>query len=313
MGPTNFPENPILNSIEARSIGSIAFDAQSIPQQGSVIGKTSRGVFIKSSSKWLVFISRESFRSPLTINLHGKDDLLQKISNKTPVHISPRGYIFPDADLEVCTQYAQVWRSQKPAIPPLPAAERQRRLEDTSKRVMHRMNRGGLSSLLPNLIEAPNKYPISTQDLTQIEAKILEIQREMNAFNRLPNAENLSGLLGYGGGLTPSGDDFVIGFLLALNRWKEAISPTSNLKMLNQWLSAKAYEKTTTLSANLIECATFGLADERLINALDYLMAGNAQDSQSIEDLLSWGNSSGSDAYIGFVAAVSPSQKYRFS
>lgn len=309
MDPTNFPDNPKQKITEAKSIGSIAFDSKSIPQQGSVIGKTSRGVFIRSPSKWLVFISSESYRSPLAITLHEKDDSLQKVSNEMLVHISPRGYKFTDADLEIATQNASVWRPQNPDVPPLQAAERQKRLEDTSRRIMHRMSGNGLSSLLPNLIESPSKYPLSTQKLARLETKILEIQKEMNASNRLPNVETVSEFLGYGSGLTPSGDDFVIGFILALNRWKEAISPTSNLKMLNHWLSAKAYEKTTTLSANLIECATLGLADERLINALDWLMAGNARDSHSIDELLSWGNTSGADVYVGFVAAIFPSQK----
>lgn len=309
MDPTNFPDNPKQKLTEARSIGSIAFDSQSIPQQGSVIGKTSRGVFIKSPSKWLVFISSESYRSPLTINLHEKDGSLQKVSNEMPVHISPRGYTFPDADLEIATQNASVWRPQNPDVPPLQAAERQKQLEDASKRIMHRMSGNGLFSLLPNLIESPSKYPLSTQKLARLEVKILEIQKEMNASNRLPNPETVSEFLGYGSGLTPSGDDFVIGLLLALNRWKDILTPSNNLNTLNQQLAAKAYKKTTTLSANLIECATLGLADERLINALDYLMAGNARDSHSIDELLSWGNSSGADAYIGFVAALSPLQK----
>jgi hypothetical protein len=64
-----------------------------------------------------------------------------------------------------------------------------------------------------------------------------------------------------------------------------------------------AYRDTTTLSANLIECAALGLADERLIQANDYLAVGNFQLPEISSGLLSWGNSSGVDALVGMIAA----------
>jgi hypothetical protein len=134
---------------------------------------------------------------------------------------------------------------------------------------------------------------------------MLRLQEEMDSSNHLPNAETVTSLLGYGSGLTPSGDDFIVGLLLALNRWKGVLAPSGDLNTLNHRVVEAAYEKTTTLSANLIECAASGLADERLIAALDWLMSGNSRDSDFVDELLSWGNSSGMDVFMGFAIALS--------
>ncbi|MFN2177092.1 MAG: DUF2877 domain-containing protein, partial [Anaerolineales bacterium] len=70
--------------------------------------------------------------------------------------------------------------------------------------------------------------------------------------------------------------------------------------------------KTTTLSANLIECAASGLADERLINALDWIKCGSSHKVRTLIDgLLGWGNTSGISAYIGFLFALNIQEKKR--
>ena len=48
-----------------------------------------------------------------------------------------------------------------------------------------------------------------------------------------------------------------------------------------------------------------GLADQRLIDALDWLVSGSESSMQSIDALLTWGSSSGSDVFVGYVVALS--------
>ena len=64
----------------------------------------------------------------------------------------------------------------------------------------------------------------------------------------------------------------------------------------------KARIQTTHLSANLIECAIQGQADQRLMNALDGLMT-TENALAWIDGLLTWGNSSGMDALAGMILA----------
>ena len=84
------------------------------------------------------------------------------------------------------------------------------------------------------------------------------------------------------------------------------LPPQENLDQINQEIVSAAYQKTTTLSANLIECAVQGLADQRLVAALDWLVSATGESMQVIERLLSWGSSSGGDAFVGFAAALAP-------
>jgi hypothetical protein len=114
----------------------------------------------------------------------------------------------------------------------------------------------------------------------------------------------LSSILGSGPGLTPSADDLTLGLLLTLNRWRIPPWTTSGLRALNFPVVEAAYNKTTTLSANLIECASQGLANERLVNALDWLVTGVAREPDVITPMLNWGHSSGMDAFSGMVVAL---------
>jgi hypothetical protein len=110
--------------------------------------------------------------------------------------------------------------------------------------------------------------------------------------------------LGAGQGLTPSGDDFVTGFILAMNRYKESFWSQGNLEDLNRQVVSAAYQKTTRLSANLIEMATWGESDERLLNALDYIQGADYAVENVARNLSGWGHSSGVAGLAGIAAAV---------
>jgi len=61
--------------------------------------------------------------------------------------------------------------------------------------------------------------------------------------------------------------------------------------------------QTTYLSSNLIECAILGQADQRLINASDGMMTAEKCDLAWLDGLLTWGSSSGLDAFAGMILA----------
>ena len=76
------------------------------------------------------------------------------------------------------------------------------------------------------------------------------------------------------------------------------------LMAFNQRVVESAYQRTTTISANLIECAANGEADERLINVIDGLVTGTPSRDDCVEGVIGWGNSSGLDALIGMALAA---------
>jgi hypothetical protein len=291
--------------IKAASIGNIAFDSLSEDQDASVFARTSRGIFIRTSTRWLNYISLEPFRGPLTITLPDSDISFSHLNKGMHVQISSKQVIFPDANLVISAQRSSLWKPSFPNAPASPVCNRQARLIESSEIVIKKRGETGLAPLLSNLLDLPSPHHLSKNDLSPLYEAIIHLQEHLITNQTLPSARSITDLLGQGSGLTPSSDDFVIGFLLALNRWYPLLLPAQSLQRLNRHVVDAAYEKTTTLSANLIECATLGLADERLIEALDWLVVGTPQDSQTIEHLLTWGSSSGVDVFVGYVTATS--------
>lgn len=102
----------------------------------------------------------------------------------------------------------------------------------------------------------------------------------------LDSPERLGDLLGQGPGLTPSGDDVILGLLLARARWGLPV---------DEDLVHEARRRTTTLSANLIALAAEGSADERLIELVDHVRGGGPTPTA----FLDWGAHSGLDVLRG--------------
>jgi hypothetical protein len=104
--------------------------------------------------------------------------------------------------------------------------------------------------------------------------------------------------------LTPSGDDVLLGLILAINRWKIILLPYTDITDFNESIIQEAYIRTTTLSANLIESAVVGQADERLVNALDQIISEIPFDKNIVDASLNWGSSSGYYVLLGILCAV---------
>ena len=85
-----------------------------------------------------------------------------------------------------------------------------------------------------------------------------------------------------------------------LNRWQRS----NAWRDLNQRVIEAAYQRTTTISANLIECAADGQADERLMKVVDGIVTGTPSIDECVNCILDWGNSSGIDALAGMAVAV---------
>lgn len=294
-------ERPHTRLITAANVGQIAVELVSIERRGKLFGKISRGLYIKTDSRWLLYVSFENYRGPLTINLRETESLLDDFHVGTLVEISSGRIRFPEIEITISTQEVEIWKPPSVSCSTLTQEHRKKRLLEFGRRAIEYKMTAGLATLLPAILGLSKGDSLDGE----IAAYQAEIIRWHESNDELPSGENLISLLGCGKGLTPSGDDVILGYLLALNRWKEVLLPTGDLTQLNNSLVAAAYEKTTTLSANLIECAANGLANEHLINPLDWLMGASHQESPDADELFSWGSSSGIDVFVGFVLALS--------
>ncbi len=269
------------------------------------MGITSRGVFIKTAIRWILFLSFEKFRGPLTINIGTRLPELDERSMGEVVQITPGLIFIPKADLLISTRDAAVWQPVPPSSAAPDSAKILARMRNFAMGAYQQKQGAGLSTLLPLLFSFPSDSPGPTKIAQDLKVDILSIQQEIRISDLTYTTANIKKILGRGEGLTPSGDDFVIGMLLCLNHWKDMLKVDGDLQIFNGKVIAAAYEATTTLSGNLIECATQGLADERLVNAIDYLITGAGRQERILNELLSWGNSSGVDALVGMALVMS--------
>ena len=254
----------------------------------------------------MIFLSFENFPGPLTATLSDREPFLSNRPLKGAVCISQYGIQFPDAGIHISASKASVWDSPLPPDPPMNPEERLGLMNQLAQDVYHSNAEIGICRILPALVGFDPGEVNLDRYLQGIWRKIDTIRDQLARRDLTTMIQTLLSLLGLGSGLTPSGDDFTIGLLLSLNRWQSLFQPGLNLSVLNNKVVEAAYRNTTTLSANLIECATLGLADERLIQAVDYLAIGKSQPAEIRSGLRDWGNSSGIDALVGMITAFLP-------
>jgi hypothetical protein len=219
------------------------------------------------------------------------------------VEIQPGCIDFSRSNIRIDFSQAKVWE-----VPPHPktilsSPERNETIRATGQAVIVGRGGIGLIPLLTNLLEIEiSKKPSQPDFVDRIDYR--ELHKNLKSPDETQVISQLQSFLGLGAGLTPSGDDLISGFLLAYCRYQDILRPSFSLSRISQAIVERAYQKTSLLSANLIECATLGLADERLIRALDGMLAGTLDPASCANLLFSWGNSSGCDALVGIALAT---------
>lgn len=289
------------------NIGSAAREVLLHNQEAVVSGVVGRGVFLSFSDEWVIFLSAENKRGPLTLNVYLNPATEANLQPGDRVEISPEGLSFPDAALLIDLAGAVVWEAPEPAPVWLPARQVKARLEALVAELLGDAKPGGMIGLLPEFFGLPECA--ARGDREAHLAALFRKAEQMIAARPDHFSEqlvaSLSPFLGLGKGLTPSGDDFILGFLLSLNRWGGRLRPGLELESLNQEMSEQARLRTTALSASLIRCAAAGQADERLVFALDGCLSGDWDLTASAAALKGWGSSSGMDAFAGMTLGLS--------
>ncbi len=284
-------------------IGDSARQIISQDQAGQVLGVISRGIFLLFSSNKVIFLSYQPYKGPLTLNLRTRSDQLERLSPGMIVQVSSRNLDFDSAHINIQTGEAAIWQAPSPdgTIQSVQAIQQQ--LVSITRYLLAPKRTSEISSLLPQLIGFSNDSTSKSIE-TPLFQKLQRLQQALYSRQYDLIATILGSFSGFGAGLTPSGDDLAIGLLLGLNRWRETLVPGMKLEALNNLVVQTAKQKTTSLSANLIECAVKGEADERLIHALDGIMTGKPGPQECANLLLSWGNSSGGDSLVGIALAI---------
>jgi hypothetical protein len=261
-------------------VTTIGYLAKKIFAEGGtagVLGKTSQGIYLSTPSRWVVFCSWGRFCSPLTVSVEGKRSELERVTVGMEAQIETNQLSIPESGFLLRMDESLEWTPKGP------------------------------KNLLPKITECIERLDSLRRIVLDIKGNDEEIVKtaslRVQVGERVEDALSLQ--LGSGQGLTPSGDDFVTGFLLAVNRYKAYYWIQGDLDSLNHQVVAAAYQETTRLSANLIEMSTWGESDERLVNAIDYIQGADYPLEKIAVELSGWGHSSGAAGLAGMAAAIS--------
>jgi hypothetical protein len=313
------------------AIGAAADEALVEGTQAQILGVTSRGLFLSCPPERVVFLSDETYKGPLTVNIFNAGGIRPGLRSGAPVQIRSQTLFFPSTGGTLSLQGAPLWRAAPPAGERLALAGLFERTAGLIERVLAGKEAEDHPSFLREVqaLLFRRRLPESARHGQENDRPRSEAQLRFDLLNLRsalvhffqpgvePDASRrIHGLtgavetfLGRGQGLTPAGDDLILGLALALCRWPSlfwAAPDGERLRAgLETWLPALARQKTTLLSANLIGCACAGQADERLIWALDGLLTGEPDLEECAKHLLAWGSSSGSEALAGMALAVS--------
>ena len=275
--------------LTAAAIGHIAHEILQTETNANGCGNTSKGLFVVTDKNRILFISHQTFKGPLTINLNGVLSTHQALSPDTHLQLSPDRIRFINSALEIrINPQTHVW---SPVI--------LNKLDFNLEAFTNRSDQIGRE-----MIRQFSNQHHAQKNLTAPESSL---KFALSSRNKVAVYESLSNLLGYGEGLTPSGDDFICGFLLAAHAWQEILFPGFALQKTIRKIIESAREKTTTLSANLITCAASGSADERIIRCVEWLNSGNDSVALIMKELQSYGSSSGLDTLAGMLTFIQSS------
>jgi hypothetical protein len=213
------------------------------------------------------------------------------------VMASDTGIRIPDAGLEVQIERAPRWsprfRSSATAVD-LRAARWTRRAAATRKIAMAHAVPGGLGSVLATSV-------IRGADATLAVARpvLAELITALETGDRTAAAGAAGRLIGLGAGLTPSGDDVLIGTEAALH----ALAHPSAGFLAPALGDVEA--RTTEVAATLLRHAAAGEFAEPL-HALVATLLGSDDESipAAIQRAVAWGATSGTDCLVGVLLGL---------
>lgn len=117
-------------------------------------------------------------------------------------------------------------------------------------------------------------------------------------------AAGAAALAGLGPGLTPAGDDFLLGLMASLRTWPQFLAGRGlSVEEACQTIYGAAAERTNLLSMALLRNAREGMFGEAWHVLLAALRQGKADEVREAADrVLGFGGTSGADALSGFLA-----------
>jgi hypothetical protein len=284
--------------LTASSIGIYVQTSLPGKTTGKVIGVTSKGTFLLFGSS-TIFLTVNQHLSPFNIILPPDSHLLVELTVGDSVIYSQNELLIPERQLTISLAGVPVWAP--PAL--LPPQNSDREQFQNARQILEEL-----------LLLVPQKgFSFLGKESGSDSPEQAAIRHSTAVFTRSFQSNDLAAcleaslaLFGLGTGLTPSGDDWLTGFILyhsILNLAKsKSLSPF--LRSLGPELVFSAYRRTTWISANRLESALKGWSEGIFISVIASIFGDSRVDTTAIAQYLhQFGHSSGVDTFTGIYAA----------
>ncbi len=280
-------------------IGYWAYQSLQENERGLVIGVTSRGLFLLLGGEQVVFLSHEPELSPLTITLHPGECDFEDVNLRDTITLD-EGTIRIGRVIEISVCEAKIWQPSLFHVEDLQLEGLRDRIKAVARRLIELKGEVGWAAFLTYLVGTRAQPPPLEFQTLERQVNDLHVAMFSERVEQVRTA--LKPFYGLGRGLTPSGDDFIIGLVLIVSRWPDAVSFHPELTDLLEGIVSDAQLQTTRISQALITCAARGYADERLLGAVDGIVTGHKSVEECAALLASYGGSSGIDALVGIAS-----------
>ena len=252
---------------------------------GKIIASFPNSFYIKTHYDELIFITNRSFRSPSTINVEYSGPFTDIAKPLEPLFF--REHQLNSSVLSIDLTNAHEWKEEKSL--PIPNYSK---LMDVPR----------ILAIILNMIDTSGSLLDRNEALHDSMGRFVKdgilpiIDNEAST----TFAASASKIIGLGSGFTPSGDDFLLGFLAIFNSLARTVqrSPIylglGELVKLTNWISAK-----------LLDYAQHLELDDQLLRVIRSLSAENDDTAIALESLIARGHTSGIDITTGAVLGLS--------
>ncbi|MEH7248225.1 DUF2877 domain-containing protein [Neobacillus niacini] len=198
--------------------------------------------------------------------------------------------LFISNRLVISIENANIWESELPEYPADPQVF-YRNLSMVKLYIdLHGKNGGVKKSHMPQ-----NPFDVEMSKILQ--ERILLLQAEILK-KGMPDVVNSAiKLVGLGPGLTPSGDDFLVGLFTSMNI---PTSPLYGYRKLAEEVVQHAKDLTNDISLIALKKASYGQVRESIIHLVQSIFTGKGEEvTLSLNKVLNIGSSSGTDIALG--------------
>jgi len=145
---------------------------------------------------------------------------------------------------------------------------------------------------------------IASAATAQLEPSCRQLGAALCAGDAAAVDDGVAALVGNGPGLTPAGDDALVGLLATLHRVGPSTASTTDLlRLLGAGVSTRL-ARTTVISAHYLRLALLGHFGEHLTDLVDALGEDGVVNAASLARVRAMGASSGADALAGVAAGL---------